>query len=207
MSASRRSNTAGGHAPPAQPANRRLSRAASVPPQGVARTSSQEIPPDVSSVGMRETGGADLPASPVIIELPAPPSVNSLFKNLKGGGRGKTQGYVDWISQCGWRLKSQRPRCIAGRVLVLISCERFSERADVDNVIKPTLDLIVKHGVIEDDRFVDAVAASWTANISGMMRVLILPTQDVTLSYLSATHPGAPGGWVFSAPFGEPDEC
>ena len=97
--------------------------------------------------------------------LDTPPSTNNLFINKKGGGRFKAPAYADWLKAAGWQLNAQRAKHMPGRVKVIIRAIRVdNRRRDIDNIIKPVLDLLVKQKVIEDDRYVEAIAAEWSSS-------------------------------------------
>jgi len=163
----------------------------------------------MSGLTVREGGGArsevalvpsaDAPPPVVQLVLPAPPSANALFKNVPGKGRVRTRLYDDWLSHAGWRLRSQRPGLVAGQVLILMGVERTSGMADIDNRLKATLDLLVNHQVIEDDRFVAGVAAAWLPARDGLMRLAIIPAGNVSVRFQLAIE-GAGGGWFLEAP-------
>lgn len=147
------------------------------------------------------TGGgalADLP-SPVSFTLPTPPSVNELYKNLPGRGRVKSGVYDDFIRRGVASIRSQAVAALSGYVIAIFGVERMSASADIDNRLKSMLDTIVKAGVIEDDRFITAIAVSWLPKANGLAHVRLLPVQHLDLSF----HPspdGASGGWFPSAP-------
>jgi crossover junction endodeoxyribonuclease RusA len=141
----------------------------------------------------------------IVLELPAPPSVNTMFRNT-ARGRVKTQHYVDWQSSAGWKLRLQKPASIKGDVIVVLGVEREARMraADIDNRVKAMLDLLVTHGVIEDDKHAAAIAAAWNPPASGMARVAIMPVTDgLTLTYHHAGSSGAYGGWFVNAPENE----
>lgn len=151
-----------------------------------------------------------LPASSAVtfLELPTPPSVNAMFRNVrrlkgKGTGRVETELYRDWKGHAGWRLREQRPQPVPGRVLIIINIERLSDFADIDNRVKATLDLLVKHQVIDDDRFVSGVAIAWAPPRNAAMRLAIMPAANLSLRFQLAQD-GATGGWFFDAP--QPEE-
>jgi len=96
-----------------------------------------------------------------VITIPIPPSVNSIYVNVPKRGRVKSGAYVRWIKTAGWELQCQPHPRVPGRVNVLIEIRRPSANSDVDNRIKATLDLLVSHGVIDDDRNVASVRAVW----------------------------------------------
>lgn len=154
----------------------------------------------------REGGGAnvDSVAPPIALTLPMPPSVNELFWNKPGRGRVKTRIYDDWLGHAGWTLRSQKPGRIAGRVIVVMSVERSNANADVDNRIKPILDLLVGQHVIDDDRFVVGLCIAWAPASSKLARVMILPAGNYAFDFHLASD-GATGGWFMQAPQLEPE--
>lgn len=98
-----------------------------------------------------------------MFELPVPPGTNNLFYNKKGGGgRRKAKRYMEWINAAGWELQAQRPDRFPGEVHVVLFFPENKQR-DIDGYIKPILDLLVTHRVIENDRFkyVKALDVRW----------------------------------------------
>lgn len=95
----------------------------------------------------------------VTVTMPAPPSVNNLFKNAGRKGRVPTPGYDDWKRRAGWEVKAQRPECVRGPVAVTIV--HGKRRADLDNLNKAPLDLLVSLGLIDDDSFVRELHCSF----------------------------------------------
>jgi Holliday junction resolvase RusA-like endonuclease len=94
-----------------------------------------------------------------MILLPVAPSTNNLFFNVPGRGRIKSTEYNRWLCDAGVLLKQQSPAAMMGAVEVTIRIPEKT-RGDLDNRIKAPLDLLVKHGVIEDDRFVRGIYVS-----------------------------------------------
>ena len=86
----------------------------------------------------------------VAIDLPSPPSTNNLFITLPNRKRIKSPQYRGWIVDAGWDLVRQKPGRIDGPFTVEILIPDTT-KIDVDNSTKSVLDLLVKHGVIEDD--------------------------------------------------------
>jgi Holliday junction resolvase RusA-like endonuclease len=83
-------------------------------------------------------------------ELSPPPSANKLFVSPKGTSkRFKTAAYKRWISGELKALIAQRARPVGVRAKVSIVLP--AGRADMDNSIKGTLDLLVRAGVLQDD--------------------------------------------------------
>lgn len=136
---------------------------------------------------------------PVTLSLPMPPSANDLFKNRPGKGRVKTRVYDDWLGHAGWVLKAQRPHKISGPFLTVHSFERTSAQADVDNRIKAVHDLLVKHAVTDDDRFLVGSLLAWAPAASKMMRVMILPAADYSFQFRLAQD-GSTGGFFLTEP-------
>jgi len=80
-----------------------------------------------------------------------PPSINSLYR-VVGGRAILSKTYRAWIDKAGVELISQRPRKHAGPVKVTIELGMPDKRRrDIDNCGKAVLDLLRKHGVIEED--------------------------------------------------------
>ena len=103
----------------------------------------------------------------VEIDLPMPPSVNALFANKPGKGRIKTKAYKAWLEEAGLILNCQRPGRIAGRYSIHIQVRRLPKMSDLANREKATSDLLVKHGVIEDDSLAERVMIEWSDSILG----------------------------------------
>jgi Holliday junction resolvase RusA-like endonuclease len=81
----------------------------------------------------------------VELTFDAPPSVNNYY--IRGriiSPKGRL-----WRDRAGWQLVAQKPKHISGPVTIDIALGGF--RGDCDNRTKPAVDLLVRHGVIEDD--------------------------------------------------------
>ena len=95
--------------------------------------------------------------------LPLPPSVNSLYANVPGKGRIKSDRYRKWLSAAGWAIKEQRPKPITGDYALWIYCERPDQRKrDIGNLEKAVSDLLVKHGIISDDSLAAEIHLYWS---------------------------------------------
>lgn len=102
-------------------------------------------------------------------KLPIPPSVNAMFANLPGRGRIKTSAYKSWITEAGWEVLRAKPKLIKGRVMMAIYAGKTdNRRRDLDNLIKSVSDLMVSHGVIEDDSKVWDIRARWEPGLEGL---------------------------------------
>lgn len=85
-----------------------------------------------------------------ILALPFPPSVNGTFRQFKGSRL--SEKYREWRDAAGWIIKSQKPVPVDGEVSVsMYVCPPDRRVRDMDNLWKACLDLLVKHGLIEDD--------------------------------------------------------
>lgn len=91
------------------------------------------------------------PADLITIDLDVlPPSLNNMFVNAGKKGRIPSKRYVAWRNEAGWLLARQHPGRIAGRYALEIYIEAGA-RADIGNLEKGLSDLLVSHGVVDDD--------------------------------------------------------
>lgn len=94
--------------------------------------------------------------------ISVPPSANALYANSKSGGRHKTKAYAAWTRGELKALLAQRAKPIGARAIIKITVPH-NNRIDADNKIKPTLDLLVRAGVLADDscKYVAEVSAAF----------------------------------------------
>lgn len=97
----------------------------------------------------------------MIIRLPIPPSVNSMFvnsRNAKGRGRYKSGEYKAWLKESDLLLSVEPAGGCRGpyRVEIMLPWEM---RGDLDNRIKPVLDFLVSRGITDDDKHLVDVRA------------------------------------------------
>jgi Holliday junction resolvase RusA-like endonuclease len=114
-----------------------------------------------------------VPCSYVSLQCAVPPSVNELTKNIPGKGRANTKVYDDWIKSAGWEIAIQNPGCVSGPYHLLLTIRRASLRRDLDGYIKPLSDLLVKMGVIDDDRYCISLSAQWTDAWDGVRMTVL----------------------------------
>lgn len=163
--------------------------------------------------GVRQQGGA--PASScTTLTIPAPPSVNKLFKNLPGRGRAKTKDYRDWVMEAAVELRGQGAKRVSGPVVIMISVQRDHAAADIDNRVKALMDFLVQpglhksarsNGLIDDDSKVIGFCAVWAPrgnNRRARAQVLIMPARPLLANFHPAPD-GATGGWFIDAQEGE----
>jgi Holliday junction resolvase RusA-like endonuclease len=105
----------------------------------------------------------------IILSLPMPPSTNSLYRNVPGRGRAKTERYRTWLRAAGNELLAQRVglQPIRGAFTLTILLPQAKRRASMDasNYIKATEDLLVRHSLIDDDRNAESVTIAWAPGI------------------------------------------
>lgn len=90
------------------------------------------------------------------IQLPLKPfSVNQAWR---GGRRYCSKHYLAWKKEGAWLLKGQPSYSGWVEVRIRAYMKRW-KNSDVDNVIKPTIDLLVEAGVLVDDKWVRRVSA------------------------------------------------
>ena len=115
----------------------------------------------------------------ISVHIPYPPTTNNLFFNKAGRGRIKTERYRTWLRAAGNELLVQRPPKLAGKVAVSISLGRPDRRKrDLSNCIKPIEDLLVAHGLIEDDSLVESLFIRWA--VATGAHVLVWPLRATT---------------------------
>lgn len=92
------------------------------------------------------------------LTLPVPPSANSLYKRVlnRNGRRPKTEAYAAWITEAGWALAFARgDHALPLKHARLELDMPLTYKRDISNGIKAIEDLLVSHGVLVDDRYVD----------------------------------------------------
>jgi Holliday junction resolvase RusA-like endonuclease len=115
------------------------------------------------------------PAVPMVrLTLSAmPPSANGLRKSFISDGKVvsvKSDAYADWRKAAVSEILRHGAGRIAGPYVLFITAQRHwrSKRArDIDNVIKPTSDALVKAGIVEDDSLCESVSARWADDLQG----------------------------------------
>lgn len=107
---------------------------------------------------------------PLYFDLPYPPSVNSIWRGGKGGRHYLSAKYKAWRQAAGLLASAQaKGKRIAGPFAVQINAVRPDKRRrDIDNLIKPVLDLIASVGITDDDCECQSVEASWVRRGEGI---------------------------------------
>ena len=95
------------------------------------------------------------------ILLPYPPSLNSNWRQGKGGVH-LSRAYREWRRAAGYTLIDQKPPHVSPPYVVEIAAARPDKRKrDLDNLIKPVLDLLTSNNVISDDSMVEHLTIYW----------------------------------------------
>ena len=102
--------------------------------------------------------------------LPWPPSVNGIWRAVQGRNI-LSQRYRHWREAASKALLLQRPKPVFGPVRIAIELAPPDRRAyDLDNRVKPILDLLVANRVIDGDdhRIVREFTVSAAEGFSGV---------------------------------------
>lgn len=90
---------------------------------------------------------------------PKPPSINHIYGYTCKGGFARsyiTKEGKDWFEEAGYLLKSQvktkNPIETPCEIWIVLYTARMSQ--DVDNILKPILDLLQKQGIIKNDNLI-----------------------------------------------------
>ena len=119
----------------------------------------------MSSIETRApTGAHETEHVSIFLDLPLPPPTNGLFANKRKGGRHITKRYAAWREEAGWMIQAARCGSIPGPYRFTIMLP-LTMRGDVDGRLKAPLDLLVTHGVTDDDRNCVSVRAERTGKV------------------------------------------
>ena len=88
--------------------------------------------------------------------LPKPPSINHIYGYTSRGGFARsyiTKEGKEWFEKAGKELKKQWNKRVPIKTEVEVYIELYTAyyRQDVDNILKPILDLLEKETIIEND--------------------------------------------------------
>ena len=92
------------------------------------------------------------------LRLTAPPSANACYRNpspkeyARGvRGRIRTEAYTDWRDVAEGELCKQCAASVGSPVRITIRIGKCNQARDIDNFAKPTIDVLVRCGVIGND--------------------------------------------------------
>jgi crossover junction endodeoxyribonuclease RusA len=118
-----------------------------------------------------------------------PPSANGMRKSFVKAGKVmsvKSDEYVDWLDDVLWPIKAQcKGKRIDGPYSLSLAVQRHwrSKRArDIDNIIKPVSDALVKAGVVKDDSLAESVSAKWADDLGGPAVVALIQEAQEALA-------------------------
>ena len=117
-----------------------------------------------------------------------PPSANGMRKSFIRKGKVvsvKSDEYAAWLNVALWEIAAQKPGRINGPYTLSIAAQRHwrSKRArDIDNIVKPLSDSLVKAGVVEDDSLAESVSARWDDDLGGKAVVIIIQEANEALA-------------------------
>lgn len=126
-----------------------------------------------------------MPQNMIVLNLPEPPSVNAAYKNIPGRGRAKTAVYRNWETDCLCMINAGDGKYVMGSYLVTLFLSEKT-RKDVDNCVKPMLDLLKKAGVTEDDVNCYAVQSTRSPDVKkGQCRVAIIERDGTYFPFIA----------------------
>ena len=99
----------------------------------------------------------------VEFSVPYPPSANRIWRQGKGRLH-KSKEYQDWLALSAWEMRAQLgPKQVITQPFKLeLRVNRPDKRKrDLDNLLKPILDLIGHYGLIENDSLCHWIDARW----------------------------------------------
>jgi len=90
----------------------------------------------------------------MMCEIPIPPSANRLWR-IFGSRMHKSKHYVEWLEHCSWLLKQTMRPAANYPVSVTVTIhggKGWTRARDIDNVLKPCLDLLREAGILAEDK-------------------------------------------------------
>lgn len=124
----------------------------------------------------------------VVINVPRPPSGNALTRNVSATeraraaalgkkappGRVKTDRHLTWLRAAGNEVLMQRPGRVSGAYELTLQVRRPDRkgRHDLANFEKAASDLLVSHGIIEDDSYAERVTIEWSDTVEGAQLIV-----------------------------------
>lgn len=108
-------------------------------------------------------------AQAVTVEMSSlPPSVNTIWKRF-GRNVCRSDAYKAWLQSAGWELATREPRgsSVKGPYALELRFRRDASaaaRLDLGNLEKAVSDLLVAHGVIQDDSLAQSISMAWSSD-------------------------------------------
>lgn len=122
----------------------------------------------------------------ISLDLPMPPSIWALYRNW-GKSRNRSEVYDEWLRSAGNEILAtplERRQPIKGGftfVLLLPEAARWfkngkRKKIDASNYIKAPEDLLVAHGLVDDDHRNETGSFGWSKTVEpGRIRVWVFP--------------------------------
>jgi crossover junction endodeoxyribonuclease RusA len=99
------------------------------------------------------------------INLPTPPSVNALYRNVNGRGRVKSSAYKAWLIDADAYFLVQKRRLTPVNGQYELAIKVPNVRGDIDNRIKAISDFLVSREITPDDRHCQRVSVERDAGM------------------------------------------
>lgn len=98
------------------------------------------------------------------LDLPLPPSLNGMYRNVRGRGRVATEAFKKWKFDAGWEITLQDvvPIRVPYNLALYLPIKM---RGDIDNRIKGVSDILVVFGLIPDDRYAQVVSSCRSVDV------------------------------------------
>lgn len=90
-----------------------------------------------------------------------PISTNALFANVAGRGRVRTKRYKEWAQAAGWDCNGKGSISGPFELRLVLSRRKRRKGQDLSNLIKCVEDLLVAHGIVEDDSLNEKITLAW----------------------------------------------
>lgn len=115
----------------------------------------------------------------LVADIPMPPSANAMHEETRFG-RTRSKAYRRWLGEAQWFLLFQRNRyhrhkIITRNVEVEVRAVRHKTTPDLDNILKPIMDLLVHTTTIKDDKQVVAIDARWSEEGGAPCTITVRP--------------------------------
>jgi Holliday junction resolvase RusA-like endonuclease len=97
----------------------------------------------------------------ICVEIPTPPGLNNAYENTGGNGRRKSAKLKKFYADATAALVNYGKRLDAETYRATILVTRENALSDIDGKAKFALDLLVKLGIIPDDRHCEKLTIEW----------------------------------------------
>lgn len=118
----------------------------------------------------------------VSVDLAYPPSANRLWRSVRGRVI-RSPEYETWLNSAAWEVKQavgktyDRTGIPGPYGLCVIVCPPDRRARDLDNLVKPINDALVKGGAVVDDKFCQELEMEWMPNLGPGVYVTVMTTK------------------------------